>query len=115
MIFEHKKKDKTNFYMFCQWVLIRYDYIETGYDYLKIGCDAIIINNRECVRLGSCTDSIFNLIGDIKIENCNCGPSCNTAILSCFTNLQSIECSNPYSCQNQMSTIINPINGFELY
>eukprot|EP01083_Nonionella_stella_P259372 885653_1 len=43
------------------------------------GCNNVIIQNLDCTHSNSCNNGIFNLIGDVRIDNCLCGVSCNTA------------------------------------
>ncbi len=53
------------------------------------GCDGVIIQDLECIQPNACNNAIFNLIGDVRIDNCLCGVSCNTAIglNQCWNNL----------------------------
>eukprot|EP01084_Bolivina_argentea_P249020 416704_1 len=41
------------------------------------GCNNVIIQNLDCTHSNSCNNGIFNLIGDVSIENGNCGSSCS--------------------------------------
>eukprot|EP01084_Bolivina_argentea_P025757 47898_1 len=79
------------------------------------GCDQVMIDNLECLQPNACNDAAFNLVGDVLIDNCLCGPSCsNTIGLSqCFENLERVLCPDPFSCAGQSKTITNPKNDFE--
>eukprot|EP01083_Nonionella_stella_P036239 98901_1 len=59
------------------------------------GCDIITIGELDCTHSNACNDAVFNLIGDINIKNCECGPSCNTAIglNQCFENMFKMQCN----------------------
>ncbi len=79
------------------------------------GCDELIINDLECTAVDSCSNAMFNVLGDVKINKCACGSSCNTAIgleEYCFSDLPQMECGDAFGCQSQIKTIVNPLNNF---
>eukprot|EP01084_Bolivina_argentea_P315190 546014_1 len=82
------------------------------------GCDKVIIRDLECIQPNSCNNANFNLIGDIAIENCQCGASCDTTsgLDQCFMsnlNLYNFACNNERECFQKQKIIENPRNGFE--
>ncbi len=78
------------------------------------GCDELIINELDCMATDSCTNGIFNVIGDVKINKCDCGSSCTAIGLEdyCFSVLPMMECGDAFGYQSQIQTIINPMNNF---
>jgi len=79
------------------------------------GCDKVRIENINCLQSNSCNLASFELVGDIEIANCQCGPSCNTAsgLSKCFQNLDRLLCPDPASCMGQTKTITNTLNNFK--
>eukprot|EP00488_Nonionellina_sp_1-RS-2012_P002920 TRINITY_DN58_c0_g1_i1.p1 TRINITY_DN58_c0_g1~~TRINITY_DN58_c0_g1_i1.p1 ORF type:complete len:118 (-),score=26.30 TRINITY_DN58_c0_g1_i1:10-363(-) len=79
------------------------------------GCSGVVIDTFECVTPAACDGAVFNLIGDITIQHCECGPSCANAIglEQCFTGLELVMCAYAHGCAYQSQTITNPLNGFE--
>lgn len=78
------------------------------------GCDKVTIDSIECLESNACKDANFNLIGDVDITQCLCGPSCASAsgLNRCFHNLDKMQCSDPLSCFEQQTVITNPMNWF---
>jgi len=79
------------------------------------GCDKVRIESINCLQSNSCNLAQFDLVGDIEIANCQCGPSCNTAsgLSKCFQNLDRLLCPDPSSCKGQRKTITNTLNNFK--
>ena len=77
------------------------------------GCDKVIL---EMLDLDQVTDAKFSFNGNIEIENCVCGPTCNFAygLGKCFQNLERLLCPDIRSCMNMQKTIINPMDYFYL-
>eukprot|EP01083_Nonionella_stella_P063314 164517_1 len=80
------------------------------------GCDHVVIDNVECVSHNSCNGAVFNLVGDIDIRNCQCGPSCSNArgLDKCYSNLEFVLCPDALSCMGITKTITNPAHDFEM-
>jgi len=79
------------------------------------GCDTVRIENINCLETNSCNLAHFALSGDVRVRNCQCGPSCNTAsgLGKCFENLDQLLCPDPASCRAQQTTITNTLNQFK--
>mmetsp|Transcript_1709 Transcript_1709/g.2782 ORF Transcript_1709/g.2782 Transcript_1709/m.2782 type:complete len:667 (+) Transcript_1709:111-2111(+) len=80
------------------------------------GCNKVVLNNLECMQPESCTGASFQFIGDIDINQCQCGPSCGytTGLEKCFENLERVLCPDAESCMAVTKTIANPLNYFYL-
>ena len=88
------------------------------------GCYNIVIDSLEC-RQNSCTGTEFEFLGniqykaglfDIDITKCllaATGPQ-PIGVDRCYWNMKGIECRGKRSCFNQLETVINPADGFEI-
>merc|ERR1712176_1713706 len=79
------------------------------------GCDKVIIESLECFY-GARGGASFNLIGNVEVATCELpgsGPQ-PIGIEACFDKLASVSCFDVSSCMNQVRTITDPVNGFEL-
>ena len=64
----------------------------------------------------SCSGADFDLIGDVSLGRCHCGPSCAdaTGLSACFQNLAKVECNDFQSCLGQVRVVTNPRNDFQM-
>merc|ERR1719461_2135402 len=78
------------------------------------GCKNVLFDRLECEAAGACTNANFDFIGAIDINECLCGPSCQSAngLNKCFENLPKLVCGDPRQCFGQIQTMLNPQNGF---
>jgi len=81
------------------------------------GCSSVRIGALRCSERDSCNLADFDLIGDVSIDQCHCGPSCAdaTGLSACFQNLAKVECNDPQSCLGQQRVITNPLNNFAMF
>eukprot|EP00483_Globobulimina_turgida_P001615 UN01617 len=80
------------------------------------GCTPILIEDINCVAINSCSNAIFSLTGPIEIQNCQCGPSCDSVLglEKCFSSISEVLCPDPLSCMGRHEIISNPVDGFEM-
>merc|ERR1711971_3781 len=82
----------------------------------NVGCDSVRIESLNCMEHNACNLAHFDLMGDVELSQCLCGPSCDNAmgISKCFQGLATLLCSDPRACLAQTKTITNPKNLFKL-
>jgi len=79
------------------------------------GCTSVKVLDLRCLEYDSCSLASFEFVGDVTLNQCNCGPSCAeaTGLSACFQNLDKVTCNDPQICMDQQKVITNPLNHFQ--